>query len=135
MSLTCSPKKRNLKKPSIDRILLQRRPIQIHSKISITKKCQNKTKYLSWNSIRFDFVKMTSMSHPVESLGYIMGHSSSSPKPIKSPRNSIRYNCQKICWSRKPETIMEIKTEAKFLEVINKLFVYKFFKDFTNHRK
>ena len=30
---------------------------------------------------------------------------------------------------------MEIKTEAKFLEVINKLFVYKFFKDFTNHRK
>ena len=37
------------------------------------------------------------MSNPVESLGYIKNHSSSSPRTIKNPTNSVRYNCQKIC--------------------------------------
>ena len=40
-------------------------------------------------------MKTTSMSKPVRSLGYIKCYSSSSPRPIKSPSNLIRYNCQK----------------------------------------
>ena len=48
----------------------------------------------------------------------------------------ISYNCQKVCsWSRRPETIMEIRKEATFLEVIIKPIIYRLFKDFTYHRK
>ena len=39
------------------------------------------------------------MPNSVKTLGYIKCHSSS-PRPVKSPNNSIRYNCEKICsWS------------------------------------
>ena len=51
---------------------------------------------------------ITSMPNPVKSLGYIKCYSSTSPKPVKSPSNSITYNYKKIC---------------------------KFFENFTNHRK
>ena len=37
------------------------------------------------------FVKKTSMPNPVKSLGYIKCYSSSSPRPVKSPSNSIIY--------------------------------------------
>ena len=77
------------------------------------------------------------MPYPVENLRYIKRHSSSSTRPInKSLSKSIRCNCLKVCncW-RRPETILESRKEATFLEVINKPFIYKFFKDFTNHRK
>ena len=37
-------------------------------------------------------------------------YSSSSPRPVKSPSNSLRYNCQKICsWLRTSKTILEIR--------------------------
>ena len=42
-------------------------------------------------------------------------HSSSSPRPAKSPNNSIKYNCQKISsWSRRPKTILEIRKRPHF---------------------
>ena len=87
--------------------------IQNLSKLSITEKRRNKAKYLTWNSIRLKFVKKTSMPNPVKSLGYIKCHSSSSPRPVESPSNSIRYNCEKICsWSGRPKTILEIRKKA-----------------------
>ena len=64
----------------------------------------------TWNSTRPKFVKKTSMLNSVESLGYIKCSSSRSPRPVKRPSNSIRYNCQKICsWSWRPKTILEIR--------------------------
>ena len=38
-------------------------------------------------------MKKTSLQNPVKSCGYIKCYSSSSLRPIKSPSNSIRYNC------------------------------------------
>ena len=79
---------------------------------------KNKAKYLTWNSIRLKIVNKTSMPNPVKSLAYINCHSSSSPT-LASPSNSIRNNCEKIfSWS-----------------IIYNPIIYKFFKDFTNHRK
>ena len=43
--------------------------------------------------IRSKFVKKTSMSNFVKSLGYIKCYSSSSPRSVKSPSNSITQNC------------------------------------------
>ena len=49
---------------------------------------------------------------------------------------SNRHNCQKISsWSRRPKTILEIRKKVTFLLVINNPIIYKFLKDFTNHRK
>ena len=79
-------------------IFLWRLPTQNHLKLFITEKRRNKSKYLSWNSIRLKFVKKTSMPNPVKSLGYIKCYSSSSPRPVKSHINFIRYKFQKI-WS------------------------------------
>ena len=76
------------------------------------------------------------MPNPVKCLGYIKCHSSSSSRPVKSPSNSIRQNYQKICsWSRKPKTILEISKKITFLWVIINTNIYKFFKDFTKHKK
>ena len=70
------------------------------------------------------------MPNSVESLGYIKCYSSSSSRSAKSPSNSIRHNCQKICCcSRKA-----IRKKATFFQVINKPIIYKFFKDFTSNR-
>ena len=94
----------------------------------ITEKRTNKGKYLPWNSIRPKFLKKTSMPSSVKSLGYIKCYSSGSPRPVNSPSNYIRHNCQKICsWSRRPNAILEIRKKATFLKAI------KFSK--TNHRK
>ena len=83
-----------LRNSNNDLILLRRFSIQNHLKLSITEKRQNKTKYLAWNSIKFEFVKKNSMPHTAESLGFIKCHSLSSPRPIKSNSNFIRYKCQ-----------------------------------------
>ena len=81
-------------------------------------------------------MKKTSMPNPAKSLGYTKSYSSSSLRPVKSPSNSIRFNCRKICsWSRSPKTILEIRKKAAFLYGINNPNIYKFFKDFTNHKK
>ena len=79
---------------------------------SITEKTRNKAKYLTWNSVRIKFVKKTSMLNLVKSLGYIKCHSSNNPRTVKSPSNSIRYNCEKICSSsRRPQSILEIRNQ------------------------
>ena len=102
----------------------------------LLKKRRNKAKYLTWNSVRPKFVKKTSLLNSVENLGYMKCDSLSSPRPVKSPSNSIRHNCQKICnWSRRSKIILEIRKKAIFLEVINNPIIYRFFKDFTNHEK
>ena len=65
--------------------------------------------------IIWTFGKKTSMSNPVKRLGYIHCYSSSSPRPVKNPSNSIRYNCKKICnWSRRPKTKLEISKKTTF---------------------
>ena len=125
-----------LRNSSINWIFLARLPIQNQSKPSITKKRRNKNKYFIWNSIRLMFLKKTSMLNPVESCEYIKCCSSSSTRPMKEPSNSIIYSCQKIgSWSRRPETILEIRKKPTFIWVMNKLITCKFFKDFINHKK
>ena len=111
-------------------------PIQNHLKSSISEKRRSKAKYLTWNSIRFKFVRKASISDPVKEPWYIKCYSLIIPRPVKSPSNSIRCNCQKICsWSRRPKMIMKIRKKATFLLVINSSIIYKLFKYFTNHRK
>ena len=132
----CKTKNGALRNCSINWIFLWRLRIKNHLKPSITEKRRNKAKYLIWHSIRVKFLKKTSMPNPVKSFGYIKCYSSSSPKSVKSPSNSIRYNCQKICsWSRRPKTVLEIRKKISFLYVINNPIIYKFFKYFSNHRK
>ena len=54
-------------------------------------------------------------TNSVKSFGYIKCYSSSSPRPVKSPTNSIWHNCQKIySWLRKPKTILEIRKRPHF---------------------
>ena len=82
------------------------------------------------------FVKKTSLPNSVEIIGYIKCYMSSSPTPVKSASNSLRYNSQKICSSpRRPETILEIRIKASVFKVINKPVIYKFVEDFSSRRK
>ena len=86
--------------------------VQNHLKPPITEKRRNKAKYLT---IKLKFVKKASMLNSVKSIGYIYYYSSSSPRPVKSPSNSIRHNCQKICcWSRRPKTIRKSEERPHF---------------------
>ena len=88
-------------------------PIQNHSKPSVTEKRGNKDKYLTWNSITPKFANKTRMPNPFKGLGYIKCYNLSSPRLVKSPSNSIRYNSKKICsWSRRPKTILEMRKKA-----------------------
>ena len=74
----------------------------------------------------------TGMPNTVQSFAYIKYYKSSSPRAIKSPSNSITYNCRKICsLSRGTET----KLKITIFDVINKPIIYRFFKDFATHRK
>ena len=69
----------------------------------------------TWNSIRCKFVKKIGMSNPVKSLACIKSYSSGSPRPSKSPGNSIRYNCHKVCnGTRRPKTTLEIRKRQHF---------------------
>ena len=131
----CRTKNGPLRKSSIKGIFLWRFPIQNHPKPRITEKRKNKTKYLTWNSIRLKVVKKT-RQNSVKSLRYIKRYSSSCPRTVKSPSISIRRNCQKISsWSRRSKPILEIRKKTTFLKVIKIPIIYKFFKDFTNHRR
>ena len=114
-------KKRALKSPSIDWIILQGLSFPYQT-------------MPTWNAIGLDFVKKPSMPHPAKSLIYIYIYiyikccSSSSRRSIKSPSDSIRYNCQKVfSWSRRLETKLEVRKEIIFLEVINNIIIYYFF--------
>ena len=65
-----------------------------------------------------------------------MCYTLSNPRLIKSSSNSIWYNFQKFSSClRRPETILEIREQVIFLEVIKQSIFYKFLKDLTNHRK
>ena len=102
----------------------------------LLKKRRSKVKNPSRNSIRLKFVKKTSMPDHAERFRLIKCYSSSCPGPVKSPSNSIRSKSQKIySLLIRPETILEIRKEATFFEVINNSIIYKFFKDFLNHWK
>ena len=124
-----------LRNSSINCIFLRRLPIQDYSKLSITKKRQNKTKYEILGE-----EDLTLWRRPVcKTLWKALEISSAktnSSKSIKNPSNSIRYNCHKIySWMRWPETILEIRNKVTFLEVIKKPIIYTFFKDSTNQRR
>ena len=91
---------------------------------------------LTRNFIGLKFVKKTSMPNLNKSIRYIKCYSLSSARPIKTHRNSNKYNCRKICSSsRRRKTIFEIIEKAMLLWVINKPIIHKFFKEFTNHWK
>ena len=66
------------------------------------RKRQNKTKKQAWNPIRLYFEKKNSVPNPVKTLWYIKCCRFSSLRHVKSPGNSVRSNCEKICiWTRK----------------------------------
>ena len=124
-----------LRNSSINCIFLRTLLIQDYSKLSITKKRQNKTKYEILGE-----EDLTLWRRPVcKTLWKALEISSAktnSSKSIKNPSNSIRYNCHKIySWMRWPETILEIRNKVTFLEVIKKPIIYTFFKDSTNQRR
>ena len=75
-------------------------------------------------------VKKANMSKPVGSIVSIKNCSSSSLGRIKS--SAVNEKLKEL---RRTESILEIRKKIIFLEVINKRIIYKFFKDFTNHRK
>ena len=109
-------------------------PIKNHLMMPVTEKRGNKTKYLTWNSIRHSYVKATSMPNLVKNLSYIKCCSLSSPRHVKSSSNSISSNCQKICsWSRRPKTILGIWKKPHFSRCSIRLWFT--FQDFTNQRK
>ena len=71
-------------------------------------------------------IGLACMPNPVETLGYIKCYNYSSPRPIKSYSNYIRYNCQKIYGrSRRLKTILEVSKSTKPI-------TSTFFKDFIN---
>ena len=78
--------------------------------------------------LRLEFMKKTSVPHHVKSLGHNKCYSSRSPKPIKCPINSIRYDCKKKSTVEKEHLnpYWEIRKKAIFLEVINKPVTYVF---------
>ena len=96
---------------SLNGILLRRLMIQNNLKLSITEKRKNKAKYLTWNSRWLTFVRKTSMLNPNKSLGYI---NLSSPRPDKSPSNSIRFNCQICSSSKRSKSILETRKGTNF---------------------
>ena len=60
---------------------------------------------------------------------------SSSSRTIKSSFNSTRYNCQKICSTRRPEAILKTRKKATIFKKISKSPIYQCIEDFTYHRK
>ena len=117
---------------SISWIFLWRFPIQNLLKPPITEKRRNKAKYLIWNSIGFKFLGKTSMPNLVESLVYINCYSSSSSRPVKNPSNLKRLLKTLL---KRPTSTLETRKKATSLYMTNNAIIYKFFKDFTNHRK
>lgn len=81
-------------------------------------------------------VHKSNKPNAVKSFRKIKCYSSSNTRPIKNTCDSIRHNSQKICsWIWKSESISKITKMWTILEVVNKLFVYKFLKHITNHTK
>ena len=113
---------------------MRRLPIQNHLKPSITAKRRSKAKYLTWNSLRRKFVKKTIMPNLGKSLGYVKCYSSSSWRPVKIPSNLSDTTVRKsaVDWENlKPYW----KSEKGHISLDDQQSYFKFFKDFTNHRK
>ena len=78
------------------------------------------------------FTKKNSMPNIVKCLGYIKCYNWRSPRSIKSPSNSRRYNCLKVyIWMKRPKTLLEIREkdlisrsdeQAYNLQVFQRLF-------------
>ena len=107
--------------PALTRYSCEDFPSRTTRSYLLLRKENIKAKYLTWNSIQPKFVKKTCMPNHVNSLGYIKCYSLSSPRPAKSPGSSIRHNCE--------------KKKGHISLGDNNPIIYKFFKDFTNHRK
>ena len=121
-----------LRNSSISWIFLWRFPTQNLLKPPITEKRRNKANYLIRNSIGFKFLGKTSMPNSVESLVYINCYSSSSSRPVKNPSNLKRLLKTLL---KRPTSTLETRKKATSLYMTNNAIIYKFFKDFTNHRK
>ena len=68
-------------------------------------------------------MKKTSVSNPVESLGYVKYCSSRSPRSVKKTPNYVKYNCQKICvWFRRHKTTLK-SDKRPFFYVIYRFFL------------
>ena len=84
---------------------------------------KDETRLNTWSKIPEDLSLWRRAAYQIlniKNLRYIKCYSLSKPKSIKNLRNSIRYHCQKICsWSRRPETILQIRKKVTFLEEIN----------------
>ena len=116
-----------MRNSSINWMFLLRISIQNQSKSPITQQRRNKSKYLTWNSIKWKFLIALDISSAT-------ARAVSDLLKVSSILSDV--NRQKTCtWSRRPETIPEIKKKAISLYVINKPNICKFFKGFTNHRK
>ena len=106
--------------------------IQNHWKLSITEEKQNMTKYLSWNTIRFKFVKKTGIPNPVKTLGYIKCYSSSRTRPMKTLAILLVTTARRLEDDREHLKPYWNQKKAIYLLVINKLVICK---DFTNSIK
>ena len=81
-----------------------------------------------WPNIRLNFMKKSCMPKAVKSLRCVKCYSSSSLSHVKSPINSTRYNCHKICsWLRIPNTILEVWKRPYFTMWSTKLLFTSFF--------
>ena len=113
-------------------------PSKNHSKPSSTKKKQNKAKYRTWVSVRFEFVKKTSMPYPrSRALNISSTTAQIVPDLLKAlkclsdtnvRRSAVDREDPKPCW--KSEMRPHFSTWLTSPSII-----YKFFKNFTNHCK
>ena len=92
-------------------------------------------KYLNWNSIRLKFVK-TSMPNTVKNLGYISATDHIAPSLLKALAIILNTIVRKAVVDRE-DLKLYWKSEKRptVLYMTNAPIIYKFFKDFTNHRK
>ena len=75
--------------PSVGRSFMYRRSLGPRMEPFITEKRLDKARYPILNLIKLKFVNKTSIPNAVESPAYIKWYSSSRPRPIKNPRNSL----------------------------------------------
>ena len=91
--------------------LLQRLPIQNHMKLPLLRK--EDLQQITFSIIMF--AKKSSMSNLVKSFWNIMYYTSSSIINVKSYKNSLNYNYQKICSRvRRPESLTGSEKKTTF---------------------
>ena len=86
--------------------------------------------------IRFEFVKKISMPHPLETLDISSETARAVPDLSKALTILSDTTVRRSTVDGEDLTsYWKSEKKATFLEVFSKLINYKFFKDFTNHRK